>query len=130
MADVVLGFDSLDPYLVRFLAFYCDLFDFDANGSGYPGIDRIVGFRIDACIFFLKIAIEFCYVCGFHYEQKGLAPYFGCIVGRVANRIKDGKFTLNGEQYSLPVNRPPNSLHGKVSLVLSMDLVCCNIQRQ
>ncbi|KAL6552466.1 hypothetical protein OROHE_007830 [Orobanche hederae] len=44
--------------------------------------------------------------------QKGAAPYFGCIVGRVANRVKDGKFTLNGIEYSLPVNKPPNSLHG------------------
>lgn len=33
-------------------------------------------------------------------------------MGRVANRIKDGKFTLDGVQYSLPVNKPPNSLHG------------------
>lgn len=44
--------------------------------------------------------------------QKGAAPYFGCIVGRVANRIKDGKFTLNGVEHSLPLNKPPNSLHG------------------
>lgn len=46
------------------------------------------------------------------YDQKGAAPYFGCIVGRVANRIKDGKFKLNGADYSLPINKPPNSLHG------------------
>lgn len=58
LADVVLGFDSVDPY------------------------------------------------------TKGVAPYFGCIVGRVANRIKDGKFTLKGTQYALPINNPPNSLHG------------------
>ncbi|KAM7268825.1 hypothetical protein ACFE04_010991 [Oxalis oulophora] len=58
LADVVLGFDTVDPYL------------------------------------------------------QGVAPYFGCIVGRVANRIKDGKFTLNGVEHTLPLNRPPNSLHG------------------
>ena len=33
----------------------------------------------------------------------------------VANRIKDGKFALNGAEYSLPINNGPNSLHGKVS---------------
>uniref|UniRef100_A0A7N0UDC4 Aldose 1-epimerase n=1 Tax=Kalanchoe fedtschenkoi TaxID=63787 RepID=A0A7N0UDC4_KALFE len=57
-ADVVLGFDTLEPYL------------------------------------------------------NGEAPYFGCIVGRVANRVKNGKFTLDGTEYSLPLNKPPNSLHG------------------
>lgn len=44
--------------------------------------------------------------------QKGASPYFGCIVGRVANRIKDGKFTLDGVEYALSLNKPPNSLHG------------------
>ncbi|KAG5536074.1 hypothetical protein RHGRI_023754 [Rhododendron griersonianum] len=44
--------------------------------------------------------------------HNGASPFFGCIVGRVANRIKDGKFTLDGVQYTLPINKPPNSLHG------------------
>lgn len=58
LADVVLGFDSLTPYM------------------------------------------------------DGSSLYFGCIVGRVANRIKNGGFTLSGQHYSLPINNGPNTLHG------------------
>jgi aldose 1-epimerase len=38
--------------------------------------------------------------------------YFGSTVGRVANRIAKGRFTLDGKTYQTPVNNGPNALHG------------------
>ena len=38
--------------------------------------------------------------------------YFGGTVGRVANRVANGRFTFDGRDYSTPVNNGPNSLHG------------------
>jgi aldose 1-epimerase len=58
MADVVLGYDSLDKYLIK------------------PN------------------------------------PYLGAVVGRYGNRIGQGKFTLDGKTYQIPINNGPNALHG------------------
>ncbi|KAJ0105256.1 hypothetical protein Patl1_19597 [Pistacia atlantica] len=69
LADVVLGFDSIEPYV------------------------------------------------------NGAAPFFGCIVGLVANRIKERKFTLDGTKYTLPINKLPKSLH--VPIVVQQKLVFC-----
>ncbi|MCW5880539.1 MAG: galactose mutarotase [Anaerolineae bacterium] len=57
LADVVLGFDSLEPYLARH-------------------------------------------------------PYFGALVGRVANRLGGARFTLNGVEYHVTRTHGENSLHG------------------
>jgi aldose 1-epimerase len=45
-----------------------------------------------------------------HYLDQ--PQYFGSTVGRVANRVAKGQFTLDGKTYQVPVNNGPNSLHG------------------
>ena len=51
---------------------------------------------------------------GFDHLQDYVdkSPYFGCIAGRYANRIANGKFSLDGEEFQLATNNGPNHLHG------------------
>ena len=46
-----------------------------------------------------------------HKDDK----FLGCIIGRVANRIANGEFQLNGKTYKLAVNSGPNTLHGGIN---------------
>jgi len=39
-------------------------------------------------------------------------PFLGAIVGRYGNRIGQGKFTIDGKSYQIPVNDGANALHG------------------
>ncbi len=46
------------------------------------------------------------------YETR--SPCFGALIGRYANRIAHGQFTLEGRRVSLPLNAGPHHIHGGV----------------
>ncbi len=53
--------------------------------------------------------------------------YFGCIVGRFCNRIANGRFSLDGNEYQLALNDKKNSLHGGIK---GFDKVCWDIEKR
>jgi aldose 1-epimerase len=60
------------------------------------------------------------------YLQK-TNPYFGCLVGRYANRIANAKFSLDGATYTLAANNFGQSLHGGLK---GYDKVMWNAEKQ
>lgn len=65
---------------------------------------------------FDNVVLGFDNVQGYESDRN---QAFGCVVGRVANRIAKGQFTLNGKTYKLAINNGPNHLHGGVKRSLA-----------
>ncbi len=73
------------------------------------------GGRIVALILPDKAGVYDDIVTGYHSIDEYLASnekFFGALVGRYANRIARGKFTIDDTAYTLAINNPPNHLHG------------------
>ncbi len=92
----------------------CDLFTMD-DGAGhqvsitnYGG--RIVSWRVSGCDKSpTDIVLGYNSIAGYLTSNES---YFGALIGRFGNRIARGRFKLNGKEYHLPMNQPPNHLHG------------------
>jgi aldose 1-epimerase len=57
------------------------------------------------------VVLGFDDVAGYESDQN---QYFGCTTGRVCNRIRKGRFTLDGYDFQLAINNGENHLHGGV----------------
>lgn len=71
-------------------------------------------------------------VLGFDDEQSYVESdkYFGCTIGRVANRISNGCFRLGDTEYKLAVNNGPNHLHGGLKGFDKKDFQCIKMEDQ
>jgi aldose 1-epimerase len=58
------------------------------------------------------VVLGFPTLVGYLNNTGSAKAYFGAIIGRYANRIAKGSFSLNGNEYHLPTNNNGNSLHG------------------
>lgn len=92
MADVVLGFDDEQPYKV----------------GPHWRFGRSGGECCCCCAAARPIVLH----PPTALLQDGTSPYMGAVVGRVANRIAGGRFSLDGKEYRLARNNGPNCLHG------------------
>lgn len=50
-------------------------------------------------------------------DYLGPHPFFGATAGRIAGRVTKGKLEIGGELFQLPINDPPNHLHGGIDSI-------------
>ena len=60
----------------------------------------------------LDVALGYDGAAAYDGGARADRPYLGCVVGRVANRIRGGAFALDGEAFTVPANDGANALHG------------------
>jgi aldose 1-epimerase len=84
------------------------------NGAGMSAKIMTLGATLQSLIVPDKAGHKDDVVLGYDTAQEYLAhpDYFGASVGRYANRIAKGKFSIDGKAYMLATNDGPNSLHG------------------
>ncbi|HWU55784.1 MAG TPA: aldose epimerase family protein [Rhizomicrobium sp.] len=84
------------------------------NGAGMSARIMTLGATLQSLIVSDKAGHKDDVVLGYDTAQEYLTRpnFFGASVGRYANRIAKGKFTLDGKAYTLATNDGPNSLHG------------------
>ncbi len=88
----------------------------DINGNSISVINY--GATIQSIVVTDKNGVKKDVVLGFdnleQYENNYDRTYFGAVCGRVANRIQNGEFFIEGEKFTLPKNSGDNCLHGGI----------------
>ena len=59
-----------------------------------------------------NVVLGFPALAGYLNNTESTKTYFGSVIGRYGNRIANGAFSLNGNEYHLPTNDNGNTLHG------------------
>jgi aldose 1-epimerase len=85
-----------------------------SNGAGMSVKIMTLGATLQSLMVPDKAGHKDDVVLGYDTAQEYLTRpnYFGASVGRYANRIAKGKFSIDGKAYTLETNDGPNSLHG------------------
>lgn len=91
-----------------------NVYKFTLQNAGIKVVITNLGCSIMAIYTPDKSGVQKNIVAGFNFikDYEDNPEYFGCILGRYANRIANGKFTLNDNVVNLSVNDGPNHLHG------------------